>query len=213
MAVPSGWVVTAMWHLYPCQGQMAFSKHVERALRTIWPNCHKIVLPVHAKCLPCIHLYLTWCYQSCLWDDSSHCLTYTFPTSPCFRSKPVYVCLCCGMKGSIVRKRCVWNPCCLVGVRGRYVKKRTPFYSWHGSVWNATLGRAAPLPVSVALPPKSLTFLVLSRSLSAPLSFTPWRSVATGQDSWVFGPVWCLFLVLFGTIRVKMLPSDASFHS
>ncbi len=93
----------------------------------------------------CFHLYLTWCYQSCLWDDSSHCRTYTFPTSPSFRSKPVYVCLCCGMKGSIVWKRCVWNPCCLVGVRGRYVRKRTPFYSWHGSVWNATLGRAAPL--------------------------------------------------------------------
>lgn len=54
------------------------------------------------------------------------------------------LCLCCGMKGSIVWKRCVWNPCCLEQVRGRRVRKRTSFYSWHGSVRNATLGRRHP---------------------------------------------------------------------
>ncbi len=54
MAVPSGRVVTAMWHLYPCQGQMAFSKHVAGALRTIWPNCHKIVLSYMQSACPAV---------------------------------------------------------------------------------------------------------------------------------------------------------------
>lgn len=73
-----------------------------------------------------------WCLSAFL------CGTFTF----CHLSGTL--CLCSGMKGSIVWKRCVRNPCCLQRVRGRHVRKRTSFYSWHGSVRNATLGRRHP---------------------------------------------------------------------
>lgn len=73
-----------------------------------------------------------WCLSVFLSDSSTFChLSGT-------------MCLCCGMKGSVVWKRCVWNPCCLEQVRGRRVRKRTSFYSWHGSVRNAALGRRHP---------------------------------------------------------------------
>lgn len=109
-----------------------------------------------------------WCLSVVL------CGTFTF----CHLSGTL--CLCCGMKGSIVWKRCVWNPCCLERVRGHRVRKRTSFYSWHGSVRNATLGRRHPLLHWFS---SSIFLSCFFRSL--PIS--PQRNMATGQDSWLFG--------------------------
>lgn len=111
--------------------------------------------------------FFAWCLPVFL------CGTFTF----CHLSSTL--CLCCGMKGSIVWKRCVWNPCCLQWVRGHHVRKRTSFYSWHGLVRNATLGRRHPLDWF-------FSSIFLSCFLQS-LPISPQRNMATSQDSWLFG--------------------------
>lgn len=107
--------VTSMWHLYPCQGQMAFL--IMRRAR----DDSEIFLPVHRLYMQsvCVRLYLTWYYHCCLWVWHLFCclsLADTFTPPPDLR------CLCFGMKGSIVWKRCVWNPRCLRGLRAMWEK-------------------------------------------------------------------------------------------
>lgn len=42
------------------------------------------------------------------------------------------------------------------GVKGRYVRKRTPFYFWHGSVCDAALRRTPPSSLFLIRPSLSL---------------------------------------------------------
>lgn len=133
-----------------------------------------------------------WCLSIFL------CGTYTF----CHLSGTL--CLCCGMKGSVVWKRCVWNPCCLERVRGHRVRKRTSFYSWHGSLRNATLGRRHP-PFTDSLALSSYpAFFGLSPSL-------PRGTWLTAKTAGSLGSAWCsIWFVLFGTMKVKMLSVTGS---
>lgn len=88
--------------------------------------------------------------------------------------------------------------------QGSLCEKKDPFYSWHGSVRNATLGRRHPLHSFSSPVPLSRSFSLSPLLLAISLPRETWLPAKTAGS---LGRAWwsSLRLFLFGTMTVKML--------